>query len=258
MRKGTGKDASPADQGRDIEATNIVTDPDGSTRSEKWFIEVKHHKAGVSPSDLHGAVAWAQSKQPDCLLIVCSNFLSNPAKEYLQGCAELVPRIKYWENKRLEQLLANMPTLQEKHNIDVESSVLDGVHGNHLVFILSSHLLEFEDFLEALLKLRPDDRDNLFHHVYHEVISPKHRPGGNTMAESYHPLVNYENFLNQSTWTRDYKIQPHTVHQWVVTALNSAWDKKQVFPELLNYVINSKITKIIFCFLLLVFNLNFS
>lgn len=223
-RKGTGKDASPADQGRDIEAIDTVTGRDGTTRSERWFIEVKHHKAGVSPSDLHGAVAWAQSEKPDCLLIICSNFLSNPAKTYLQGCENSVQRIRYWENKNLEQILANQPTLQDKYNIDIESSILEGIHQNHLSFVLADYLIEFDDFLEAMSHLKPEDRDSLFYHVYHEVISPEFRKGDSdiSMADCYYPRVNYENFCNQDVWTRCYNIQPHTVHQWVVTALNTA------------------------------------
>jgi len=221
-RKGTGKDASPADQGRDIEATYTVTEPDGSIRFEKWFVEVKHHKSGVSPTDLHGAVAWAHSASPDCLLIVCSYFLSNPTKEYLKGCGNQHYRIKYWENKILEELLQTKPVLLDKFGIDAESSVLEHVHQNHLSFALGTHLLEFDDFLQAISELKPGDRDALFHHVYHEVIHPEYRPeDGKTMAECYHPRVNYENFRNQ-VWSRDYHCAPHSVHQWVVTALNMA------------------------------------
>lgn len=103
-----------------------------------------------------------------------------------------------------------------------ENDVLEDVHKYHLSFALSTYLIEFDDFLQAISELKPEDRDALFDHVYHEVIHPEYRPeDGKTMAECYYPRVNYDNFKNQ-VWSRDYHCAPHNVHQWVVTALNTA------------------------------------
>ena len=100
--------------------------------------------------------------------------------------------------------------------------VLEDVHQNHLSFALGTYLIEFDDFVQAISELNPEDRDALFDHVYHEVIHPEFRSeDGKTLAECYHPQVNYENFRDH-VWSRDYHCAPHNVHEWVVTALNQA------------------------------------
>jgi len=82
--KGTGLDASPADAGRDIVAQWERKDVDGSKHVETWFVECKHHKKGVPPQKLQGLLAWANAERPHTALVIASNFLSNPAKDYLR------------------------------------------------------------------------------------------------------------------------------------------------------------------------------
>ncbi len=81
-RKGTGKSTSPSDKGRDIEAEKII-DEYGEIAIEKWFFDCKHQIAGVPPDKILGALSWAVAERPDKLIIMCSNFLSNSCKEYL-------------------------------------------------------------------------------------------------------------------------------------------------------------------------------
>jgi hypothetical protein len=120
-RKGTGLDHSPAHQGRDIECERIVKDElDGSTELEKWFVECKHHKTGVGPDKLLGALAWATAEAPTKLLIIASNFLSNPAKEWIKAHTESTKprfRVKIWENPDLERLLLDKQNLARKYRI---------------------------------------------------------------------------------------------------------------------------------------------
>ena len=109
-RKGTGLKASPADQGRDIVAELEHTDIDGTKHMETWFVDCKHYKKGVPPEKLQGLLAWAQAERPHVALVICSNFLSNPAKDYLAAYErENRPpfRIKYWERPRLERITRN-------------------------------------------------------------------------------------------------------------------------------------------------------
>ena len=84
-RKGTGFASSPSDRGRDIECQHTYEDIDRSIYLEKWFIECKHYQQGVPPDKLQGALAWATAERPDKLLIIVSNFLSNPTKDYLDS-----------------------------------------------------------------------------------------------------------------------------------------------------------------------------
>src|SRR5437016_2925642 len=79
-RKGTGLSSSPSDRGRDIECEKDMIDPVGNKYPEKWFVECKHYQRGVPPERLQGILAWANAERPNHVLIIASNFLSNPAK----------------------------------------------------------------------------------------------------------------------------------------------------------------------------------
>ena len=112
-RKGTGKSASPADSGRDIVGQRQVTDDlDGSVHLETWFIDCKHYKRGVPPEKVAGLVAWANAERPDVALIIASNFLSNPCKDWIRRTIEQNRppfRIKYWERPVLERMVDARP-----------------------------------------------------------------------------------------------------------------------------------------------------
>lgn len=46
-RKGTGLNASPADNGRDIVAERQVEEFDGSVHVQRWFVDCKKYTRGV-------------------------------------------------------------------------------------------------------------------------------------------------------------------------------------------------------------------
>jgi len=78
-RKGTGLATSPADKGRDIVCDHLRVEPD-SSHFERWFVDCKHFKRGVPPTELRNLLAWAEADRPDVALFIVSNFLSNPAR----------------------------------------------------------------------------------------------------------------------------------------------------------------------------------
>lgn len=119
-RKGTGHDASPANSGRDIVCQQVREDVDKSKEIETWFVDCKHHKKGVPPSELQNLLTWAEAERPHTALIITSGFLSNPAKDYLQKYERNRKppfRIKYWERPKLEQLSANKRSLLMEYNL---------------------------------------------------------------------------------------------------------------------------------------------
>lgn len=98
-RKGTGLKSSPADRGRDIEADLERTDVDGSRHVERWFVDPTHYKRGIPSEAVQALLAWANAERPDVALVITSNFLSNPTKDYLRDYEQnnRPPfRIKYW------------------------------------------------------------------------------------------------------------------------------------------------------------------
>jgi Restriction endonuclease len=110
-RKGTGKKSSPSDSGRDIVAHLHKTDIDRGRRTERWFVDCKHYQKGVPAKELHNLLAWAQAERPAVALFICSNFLSNPAKDYLEAYKRNNHppfEIKYWERPTLENMTRNM------------------------------------------------------------------------------------------------------------------------------------------------------
>jgi hypothetical protein len=100
-RKGTPKNASPSDQGRDLEAIFNTRLPDGSHHPSRWF-ECKHHTRGVPETKLQGIFAWADIEKPDFVLIICSGFLSNQAKSWISQKEKQCPgyNIIAWEFSR--------------------------------------------------------------------------------------------------------------------------------------------------------------
>jgi hypothetical protein len=88
------------------------TDLDDAVHLDTWFIDCKHAKHGVPPTELQNLLAWAQAERPDTALIVVSNFLSNPAKIYLDS---------YRANQRppfkLEKLAARRVVLLRRHDL---------------------------------------------------------------------------------------------------------------------------------------------
>src|SRR5690242_17839994 len=119
-RKGTAHDSSPADSGRDIVCQQIREDVDKSKHIETWFIDCKHYKRGVPPTEVQNLLTWAEAERPDVALIIASGFLSNPTKDYIakyQRNRKPPFRIKYWERPKLEQLTARKRTLLMEYNL---------------------------------------------------------------------------------------------------------------------------------------------
>ncbi len=126
-RKGTPKNSSPADSGRDIIAHQRREDVDGSRFFDVWFVDCKHYRRAVPPTELQNALAWAEAESPNVLLFIASGYFSNPAKEYLEKYRQNRKprfRIKLWEHPQLayviggrRSLLHQYDLLKEKHKI---------------------------------------------------------------------------------------------------------------------------------------------
>jgi hypothetical protein len=119
-RKGTGLRSSPADKGRDIVCDHPRSEPDGSRYFEKWFVDCKQFKKGVPPKELQNLLAWAEAERPDVALFMVSNFLSNPAKDYLETYRRNNnPRFKIrcWEKPHLVRMLRRKMVLQRKYDL---------------------------------------------------------------------------------------------------------------------------------------------
>lgn len=119
-RKGTPLKSSPADSGRDLVAHEERIDVDGSKHHAKWFVDCKHYKKSVPPSELRSLLTWAEAERPDVVLFMISGFLSNPAKDYLHSYqANNRPpfKIKYWEKPQLERLSQRKASILRRYDL---------------------------------------------------------------------------------------------------------------------------------------------
>lgn len=164
-RKGTGLASSPSDHGRDIECQLKVTDIDGEVYIEKWFVECKHYKQGVPIEKLQNALAWAISERPNKLLIIASNFLSNPTKDALKSYIDKQKPsflIKIWEKPLLERLCIKKVDLLRKYEIVDTHQITDIAVA---VRVFASRLEAFEDMLcKVALKIGIEEvNGDIFH-----------------------------------------------------------------------------------------------
>ena len=117
-RKGTGLASSPSDSGRDIVAQWPREDVGGRQYHETWFVDCKHYKRGVPPAKVSGLLAWAEAERADVALIIASNYLSNPCKDFLKAYeTNNRPRfrIRYWERTDLQRMLEEHDTFVERY-----------------------------------------------------------------------------------------------------------------------------------------------
>jgi hypothetical protein len=119
-RKGTGRETSPADRGRDIICDHVREEPDGSKHLERWFVDCKQYKRGVPPTELQNLLTWSDAERPDVALFMVSNFLSNPSKDYLETYRRRNRppfKVRYWEKPQLVRMLRRKIALQRKYDL---------------------------------------------------------------------------------------------------------------------------------------------
>jgi hypothetical protein len=176
-RKGSGRPGASADQGRDLKADLHRRDFDKTEYFEKYFVQCKHFKEGVPPNKLDDALAWASAERPSVLLFVVSNFLSNPAKNWLEAYERNnhpAFRMKVWERKDLEGLLATDPPLVTKYRLGSIDLNL-GLHPAHTAYMRRPTLNTIEQLITILDSIEPKRRDAIFGMTYHSVIKPRYR-----------------------------------------------------------------------------------
>lgn len=225
-RKGTGLVSSPSDQGRDIQGQLLKRDIDGAEHYERWFIECKHHLKGVPPEKIQGAISWANAERPDVLLIIASNFLSNPTKNYLeQYQKENRPpyRIKVWERGDLDNLTAGNNYLRKKYKLPTEVAFLSILNNYHISYAMKPQLNTVDYFIEVMDSLVPERRDEAFSMTYFDLIRPRFRMpahGGEKLAELQIDDDNYAAFRTKCLGMSA-SASPNFVHKLVTSAL--AW-----------------------------------
>lgn len=199
-RKGTGLHSSPADSGRDIECSLEKTDIDGTKYIEKWFVECKHQKKGIPPQEIQGILSWAQAENPDMVLIIASNFLSNNTKNYLEKYKKGNKpkfKIRTWEKPDLEKLCLSKTRLLNRYKIPSDFSFLSILHPAHILYLKELPLNKLDYFLNLLDQLNPVKRDEALGWVYHSIIRPKYKKpvtGKETMKDLVIDDVSYQSF----------------------------------------------------------------
>jgi len=225
-RKGTGLTSSPSDQGRDIQGELLRKDVDGTEHHEKWFVECKHYVKGVPPDKIQGAISWANAERPDVLLIVASNFLSNPTKDYLEEYKKTNKssyRITVWELKDLENLTAGKNELRLTYGLPTEVTFLSILNNYHIVYSMKPQLNTVDYFIELMDSLDPQKRDEAFSMAYFDIVRPRFRApitGEEKLSELQINADDYEAFRKRCL-DIGFEASPNFVHKMVSSAL--AW-----------------------------------
>lgn len=214
-RKGTGKLASPSDSGRDIEGVLEKEDIDGTKHFEKWFVDAKCYTAGVPPKAIDSVLAWAQAENPDVVLIIASNFLSNPSKDYLKTYAEERRphfKIKYWEKPDLEKFTLSKLSLLKRYEIpNPNLPFLKLMHRAHLRYIADKPKVSLGFFFNILDKLDPEKRDYLMEMCYYAVIKPTYidpRTSKRMDPKKVTDQVSYEEFKRKIIYL-SHEVEPY-------------------------------------------------
>lgn len=228
-RRGSGQGGATADQGRDIIAQELRRSVDGSEFLDTWFVQCKHYVKGVPPEKLQGALTWANAERPDVLLFAVSNFLSNPAKNYLDSYKRnnAPPyQIRTWERKDLERLLSSHPALFRKYGLDPHDPTLTA-HPAHVLYVLSPSFNTLPYFFEQLDQMPSAMRDDVFSWSYHSLIGPRYRKPKHrreTLAEIQLDPADYPAFKKRCMELEDKRVGGHFIIKSVVTdALRWAW-----------------------------------
>jgi hypothetical protein len=236
-RRGSGDGGASADQGRDIVAQELRKSVDHSECLDTWFVQCKHHAKAVPPEKLQGALTWANSERPHVLLFVISNFLSNPAKNYLESYNRNnspAYRIKVWERKEVERLLASHPALTRKYGLDPADPSLTA-HPAHLLYVLAPPFNTLPYFLEQLEKMTASMRDDVFSWSYHSFIGPRFRNPEHRkekVADMQLDPTDFSAFRTRLNELEDSRVSGHVLIQAAVNeALSWTWrfgDESQV------------------------------
>jgi hypothetical protein len=177
-RKGTGFSTSPSDRGRDIECQREQTDVDGHKDIETWFVECKHSVRGVPPDRIQAALAWATAERPHKLLLVASNFLSNPTHDFINDYEKNnhpAFKIRKWERTELERMTAGRIRLLRKYNISGELPILLIMHPAHISYIRGLRFNSLKYFFDVLDKLGSQERDKVLDWAFFFIIQPRFR-----------------------------------------------------------------------------------
>ena len=222
-RKGTGKTTSPSDSGRDIECKRFTKDVDGKITEEKWFFECKHYKKGLPPEKIQGALSWANAERPDKLVIVVSNFLSNPCKNYLETYIdENKPsfKIKYWEIKELEDLIFGKSKLLNKYKLSKGLDFLEIMHPMHIKYISKPNNNSLDYFFSIMNNFDSAKRNEIVRNAAYFVINPRYKKpitGKETRNELRIGNLDY-NTLKEKCYALKPILGPSTV-KFVVTTI---------------------------------------
>lgn len=225
-RKGTGLTSSPADQGRDIQGQLVKKDIDGSQHIENWFIECKHYIKGVPPDKIQGAISWANAKRPDVLLIIASNFLSNPTKNYLEEYqSENRPpyRIKVWELKDIENITAGKNNIRRKYNLATTLSFLPILSNYHIAYTMKPQINTIEYLIELMDSLDSVQRDIVFEMTYFDIVRPRFRTpitGNEKVKDLMLDSPDYLTFRARCL-EKGFSSSPNFVHNLITSTL--AW-----------------------------------
>ncbi len=111
-RKG-GPGVSATDGGRDLECEDHIIGPDGSVRTEKWWIEVKYRTNTLEKTKVQKTLINAHGfPDVDVIGIATNNVITNPTHDWIENFKQNKhQRFVIWEGHHLEKIIKSDPSL---------------------------------------------------------------------------------------------------------------------------------------------------
>ena len=153
-------------------------------------------KEGVPQEKIQGILGWAEAESPDCVLIIASNFLSNPCKEYIKDYERNKKpkfKIKHWENPDIERLSIGKSKLLLDYQISKEFEYLRLMKPSHLLYLKDLPMNNLNYLFRVLDNLDPAKRDEIMGLTYQLMIDPDMHIE-DMDEKSRNEYVNYEKF----------------------------------------------------------------
>jgi energy-coupling factor transporter ATP-binding protein EcfA2 len=163
-----------SDRGQDIEAIWEIKDPSGDVYLQKWFVECKFYKLGLSIREIYDEIQWADAERPDVLLIITNSHLTAQAKDWLEKLREeKVYTIQIWENEKIEKLLLKHPSILEKYFPKPEVEI---DFTPYLISIINENQKILEDYIPLNISYQTFSREKKVSKI-------------DKLIENYHKLI---------------------------------------------------------------------
>ncbi len=154
----------------------------------------------MPPQKISGSLSWASANKPDCLLLIASEFFSNPCKDLIEKHRQNNPggfRIRLWERKDCERHALAVPQILQKYKLYDRPDVLEGIHPAHAYYLRWPQYNTLDYLFEIVERVGPERFPNTLGSAYLAIINPSFKQptdSEQTLGELLTKTISYSEF----------------------------------------------------------------